>query len=49
MFIGKATYRENKRIEKIEVKLDNVHKLLELLSTFSDLDLIEIHVVKEVV
>ncbi|MCK9370578.1 hypothetical protein M0R04_11770 [Candidatus Dojkabacteria bacterium] len=49
MFIGKATFKENSRVEKIEVKLDNIHKLLELISTFSDLDLIEVHIYKEVI
>ncbi len=49
MFIGKITYREYGKIQKIEVKQDNVFKLLEIISHFDGLDIIEVLINKEVI
>jgi hypothetical protein len=49
MFQAKITYREAGKMQKLEVRLDNAHKLLELVSKFEDLDLVEVHLFKEVV
>ena len=47
MFQAKVVYREAGKIQRLEVKLDNAHKLLELISKFEDLDLTEVHLFKE--
>jgi hypothetical protein len=49
MFIAKVVFKEAGKTQRLEVKLDNAHKLLELVSKFEELDLIEVHLFKEVV
>jgi hypothetical protein len=49
MYKGTITYREAGKIQKLEVKQDNVFKLLEIMARFDDLDVVEIHIIKEVV
>jgi hypothetical protein len=49
MFKGTITYREAGTVQKLEVKQDNVFKLLEVMSRFDDLSVIEVHIIKEVV
>lgn len=49
MYKGVITYRESGKIQKLEVKQDNVFKLLEIMVRFDDLSVIEIHIIKEVV
>ena len=47
MFQAKVAYKEAGKVQRMEVRLDNAHKLLELVSKFEDLDLIEVHLFKE--
>lgn len=49
MYIGKVTYREYKKLEKLELKHENVYTMLEIIASFNDLDMIEVHIHKEVV
>ena len=49
MFQAKIVYKESGKVQRLEVRLDNSHKLLELISKFKDLDLIEVHLFKEVI
>ena len=48
MFKGVITYREVGKIQKLEVKQDSVFKLLEIMARFDDLDVVEIHIIKEI-
>lgn len=49
MFKCIVTYLELNKIQKLEVKQENVFKLLEIVARFDDLDVKEIHIIKEVV
>lgn len=49
MFIGRISFREVGKVQKIEVKQENVFKLFELISKLDDLDIIEVHIIKEVI
>jgi hypothetical protein len=48
-FIGRITYKESDKPQKLEVKLNNVFKLLEMISKFDDLDILEVLVYKEAI
>jgi hypothetical protein len=47
MYKGTVTYKEFNHIQKLEVKLDCITKLLEIMARFDDLDVVEIHIIKE--
>jgi len=49
MFIGKITYRESFESvpQKLEVKHSNARKLMEIISRFDDLDILEVHIYRE--
>jgi hypothetical protein len=49
MYKGIITYREAGKIQKLEVKQDNVFKLLEIMARFDDLLIIEIHIYREMI
>lgn len=49
MFIAKIIFREEKKIQKLEVKSADIFGLLAIMSGFDDLDIIEIHIIKEII
>lgn len=49
MFIAKVVFKEAGKTQRLEVRLDNAHKLLELISKFEDLEITEVHLIEEVV
>ena len=48
MFIAKISFRENQKIQKLEVKQEDVFRLLEIISRFNDLDITEILIIKDI-
>lgn len=49
MFKGKITYKEAGKVEKLELHHTNIFTMLEMMSKFDDLDVLEVLITREVV
>ena len=49
MFIAKISFKEANKMQNIEVKDDDVFRLLRIIANLEDLVLTEVHIYREVV
>jgi hypothetical protein len=47
MYLAKICYREVGKLQKIEVNHEDIFRLLEIISKFDDLYILEVHITKD--